>query len=181
MPLHVVSTSKCIQGNLTKKQLPTFKLCITWPFEQNMLASHNASVHHTNAFSVIVDFPHQICSSLFTPPLYVPFHVLSFIYIEESFSLSLLLWIFLNRCPWVKRHIMFTDHVFNDRRDLKSASAPLPLSQMMQRFYIINQPAFLVLIISQSWNIHNLLTITKKTHLGVVCSMCVQLQWLYWV
>lgn len=126
---------------------------------------------------MIIHFPPLVG---FTCPPPVPFNVFPIIYIEESFiPIFFLLWIFLKGCPWVKRHIMLTDHVFNDRRDLKSDSAHLSLSRMNQRFYIINQPAFLVSIISQSWNIHKLLTITKKTlkkHLGVVCSMCVQLQ-----
>lgn len=124
-----------------------------------MITLTRQSDHHFSViihFSLLVGFPRP-------PP--VPFNVLPIIYIEESFiPIFFLLWIFLKGCPWVKRHIMLTDHVFNDRRDLKSDSAPLSLSQMNQRFYIINQPAFLVLIISRSWNIHKLLTITKKNH-----------------
>lgn len=129
------------------------------PWAENVcvLTSRRQSAHH---ISVVIYFPPLVRFTRLPP---VPFYVLSVIYIEESFTrIFFLLWIFLKRCPWVKRHIKLTDHVFNDRRDLKSDSAPLSLSQMMQRFYIINQPAFLVLIISRSWNIHKLLTITKK-------------------
>lgn len=39
----------------------------------------------------------------------------------------------------MKRRATLTNHVFNDRRDLKSDSARHSLSQKMQRFYIINQ------------------------------------------
>lgn len=135
MSLHVVCAAKCIQASdgLQSQYYLT-------PLAENVCVI--TSTRHS-----IVHFP-LVC---FTRPPPVPFHVLPIIYIEESCTpIFFLLWIFLKRCPWVKRHIMLTDHVFNDRRDLKSDSAPLSLSQMMQRFYIINQPAFLVLIISRS-------------------------------
>lgn len=80
----------------------------------------------------------------------------------------------------MKRHVMLTAHVFNDRRVLKSDSAHLSsLRRCKGSTSLTSLPSGIdhLMILKYSQHPHN----NKKPHKGVVCSGLVLLQRLYGV